>query len=1070
MVFIMDGSVPITRKRLVDWAGEQVVAEAEQLVADGLVLEASYEPPLVKGVIRRGSHRLSTAFRLNPDGTIESHCPCWANRERGLVCSHVMAVGVVLVRRATDPQREIKYQQELRRAARLAAVDESAYIPRVPQETPGAMPARLVIALGPDWRQGAAQGRAPIHVGVSCRGQTVPIDTVPTDIPFSFSKRDESLLYVLEDICGAPTPASLELGRADFLNVLRMFAGEGLPREDGRTVTVHKADMTTHIRVRLDERTGELIVNARTELPFIAPGSDAIYLVAGDTGWVAGGENVWPLANVLPAPYHAVYERDILVPRPDVLRFLKQELPALSRVAPVESDISLDLFAIDPAEAQFRLLVRGSPASLSATLYALYGDLELVAGKADASGTFALPDPSDILRYRVRNPATEERALRRVAEAGFSGARGDELSSIVGNREVLNFLGSQFPALRRMGWRVELAGKVSGLFDAADFTVPVVRVNDEPGNRWFDVGFAFEDGSGASITHNEIQLAMRKGESFLRRGSRVVLIDSQAVESMLDVFSDCGGEGSDTPGHFRLSAIYAPFVRSSLEALDGVDIEDTAAWRRRAARCNRSARLQPVALGGGLETVLRPYQKDGVYWLAFLEAAGFCGLLADEMGLGKTVQALAWLSLPRNGSAARRAAALVVCPTSLVENWAQECRRFVPDFRVLALAGPRRHEDWPRIADSDLVVTSYALLRRDLDRYLDIEFSALILDEAQHIKNRSTQNAIAAKQLSAQHKLVLTGTPMENSVADLWSIMDFLMPGYLGKHAVFRANYELPIARGGEDGENAQRKLRRKLHPFLLRRRKSDVAKELPPRIERTAFCSLTPDQRVVYEELLRSSRQRLRDRVGKAGFNRCRMEILTTLMRLRQVCCHLDLLKLPDLSPRYPSAKLDLFLELLDEAVDSGHRILVFSQFVSMLRILRGVLEKRGTSYCYLDGSTKERLSVVQRFNTQRDIPLFLISLKAGGTGLNLTGADMVVHFDPWWNPAVENQATDRAHRIGQQRTVYSVKLITRATVEEKVLALQRRKQDVIDATVESDEDMVSRLTWEDVEQLLAE
>jgi SNF2 family DNA or RNA helicase len=298
--------------------------------------------------------------------------------------------------------------------------------------------------------------------------------------------------------------------------------------------------------------------------------------------------------------------------------------------------------------------------------------------------------------------------------------------------------------------------------------------------------------------------------------------------------------------------------------------------------------------------------------------------------------------------------------------------------------------------------------------------------------------------------------------------MDFLMPKYLGSHDSFRKHYEQPIAVGGAFGEVAQKKLRRKLHPFLLRRMKKEVAKDLPARIDRVAYCPLSADQQAVYKELLRASQQQITDLVSKQGFNRSRMEILKTLMRLRQVCCHLDLLKLEGLESKYPSEKLSLFFELVDEAIDADHRILVFSQFTSMLAILKRELEQRSIAYCYLDGSTKDRMSVVHTFNTSRDIPIFLISLKAGGTGLNLTGADMVIHYDPWWNPAVEDQATDRAHRIGQQRTVYNVKLISRDTVEEKVLAMQQKKKAVISATLASDEQVLEKLNWEDIRELL--
>ncbi|MDZ4200303.1 MAG: DEAD/DEAH box helicase, partial [Kiritimatiellia bacterium] len=542
-----------------------------------------------------------------------------------------------------------------------------------------------------------------------------------------------------------------------------------------------------------------------------------------------------------------------------------------------------------------------------------------------------------------------------------------------------------------------------------------------------------------------------------------------AVEAMREVFQDCATSEGSKPGSFRLGAIHASYVKASLDALDGVDVEAAPGWRKTAENMNAGKTEESFDPGQGLQAVLRPYQADGVRWLRFLEQGAFGGILADEMGLGKTLQALAWLRLARLDPDARNKPALIICPTSLVENWAEEAGRFTPELRVLVLSGAARHDRWDEAAKSDLVVTSYALLRRDIERYAALPLSAMILDEAQHIKNRSTQNAMAAKSLQARHRLVLTGTPVENSVADLWSIMDFLMRGYLGNYKTFRQRYELPIAQGGEEGETAQTRLRRKMSPFLLRRLKRDVAKELPPKINRLAHCALTPDQQAVYRQILESARKRIADGVAARGFDAMRMEAIKTLLRLRQVCCHLDLLRLQNLPYRQPSAKMDLFFELLDEALDANHRVLVFSQFVSMLSILRREFDTRGIRSCYLDGSTKDRMGEVRAFNTNRDIPVFLISLKAGGTGLNLTGADMVIHYDPWWNPAVEDQATDRAYRIGQKRTVYAVKLITRDTVEEKVLSLQRRKQAVIDATLQaSDPDSGSRLSWEDVRELL--
>ena len=558
------------------------------------------------------------------------------------------------------------------------------------------------------------------------------------------------------------------------------------------------------------------------------------------------------------------------------------------------------------------------------------------------------------------------------------------------------------------------------------------------------------------------------GEAFIEKKGRTILLDVDAIETARDVFSDCAAGEGDQPGSFRMNDIHAAYVQSSLHSLDGIDVESAPEWMRKAEAQNRHAKIEPVDIGDNLEHTLRDYQKSGVYWLSFLERSGFCGILADEMGLGKTLQTLTWLSLEREKEEAHESPALIICPTSLVDNWAEEAEKFVPHLRVQKMHGTDRHEHWGTLSDRDLIITSYALIRRDLDEYLSHRFSVVVLDEAQHIKNRTTQNATAVKKVQAHHKLVLTGTPIENSVTDLWSIMDFLMPGYLGHHKAFRENYELPIQNGGPDAELAQMKLRRKLHPFLLRRLKREVAKDLPDKIQRVAHCTLSGDQSKVYKQLAESAKREIHNLVDAQGFNKSRMQILKILLQLRQTCCHLDLLKLPNLKSEFPSAKMELFFELVDEALDAGHRILVFSQFTSMLAIIREELEARELKYCYLDGSTKDRQERVKQFNSDRSIPLFLISLKAGGSGLNLTGADMVIHFDPWWNPAVEDQATDRAHRIGQKNTVYSVKLITKGTVEEKVLQMQQRKKSVIDATLEKDGSFEQGLSWEDVQELL--
>jgi SNF2 family DNA or RNA helicase len=508
-------------------------------------------------------------------------------------------------------------------------------------------------------------------------------------------------------------------------------------------------------------------------------------------------------------------------------------------------------------------------------------------------------------------------------------------------------------------------------------------------------------------------------------------------------------------------------------------------------------------------------------------------LLADDMGLGKTLQALAFcawlkneelrtknLELPRRHAEATDSArsklydlssklpqALVVCPTSLVTNWLREAARFTPWLRTLDLTGPDRAEKFGRRNEYDLLVTSYAILRRDVELYRADEFSLMILDEAQHIKNRASQNARSAKALRARHRLILSGTPLENSVLDLWSLYDFLLPGYLGTAADFRERYETPLTKAGSPDAQPKlmERLRHRMRPFFLRRTKEEVLTELPPKLEFPTLCELTDEQREVYRAVLAQGRREVFEHSGKGGKGKGRIAVLTTLLRLRQVCCHLDLLPTGEVSHggpkrgeegdtegatelreqgrsqvklgnegtrrwKEPSAKMDRTFELIDEAVDGGHRVLLFSQFVRVLHLLRDEARRRELRFCYLDGQTVERQAEVDRFQADADIPLFFISLKAGGTGLNLTGADTVIHFDPWWNPAVEEQATSRAHRMGQSRSVQAYKLIAAGTVEEKIQALQARKRELFQASMGGDEAFVEKLTGEDLEELLTE
>jgi SNF2 family DNA or RNA helicase len=534
-----------------------------------------------------------------------------------------------------------------------------------------------------------------------------------------------------------------------------------------------------------------------------------------------------------------------------------------------------------------------------------------------------------------------------------------------------------------------------------------------------------------------------------------LLVPTEAWSEMREVLADCAVE--QEPGRMRVARRYAPFLGGALAAHGFRAVENVMA--------NLPAPEVKSRLDEKLWAQLRPYQARGVECLAALAQQNFQGLLADDMGLGKTLQALAfaaWLRSTVPGPV------LVVCPTSLVTNWLREAARFTPQLRALDLTGADRAARFAQAGAHDLLVTSYAILRRDAERYRSLDFSLVILDEAQHIKNRGSQNAQAAKTLRARHRLILTGTPLENSVLDLWSLFDFLLPGYLGSAAEFRERYETPLSRAPDP--RVMERLRHRMRPFFLRRTKEEVLPDLPPKLEHATLCELSDEQKEIYRAILAQGRRDVFDRASKSG--RDRIAVLTTLLRLRQVCCHLDLLPAGEKKRTWkePSTKLDRTFELIDEAIDGGHRVLLFSQFVRVLHLLRDEARRREIPFAYLDGQTLERQAEVDRFQRDAAIPLFLISLKAGGTGLNLTGADTVIHFDPWWNPAVEEQATARAHRLGQSRRVQSYKLIAAGTVEEKIQALQARKRELFKASLAGDEAFVESLTGDELEELLQE
>ncbi|MEI8195111.1 MAG: DEAD/DEAH box helicase, partial [Phycisphaerae bacterium] len=474
------------------------------------------------------------------------------------------------------------------------------------------------------------------------------------------------------------------------------------------------------------------------------------------------------------------------------------------------------------------------------------------------------------------------------------------------------------------------------------------------------------------------------------------------------------------------------------------------------------ARVDPPA---GLKATLRGYQQEGLNWLGFLREYGFGGILADDMGLGKTVQALAHiLEEKRSGRADKPS--LVIAPTSLMSNWRQEAERFAPALKILISHGTLRHEHFETLSQYDLIVTSYALLPRDQEFLEKQDYHIIILDEAQYIKNARTKYAQVSNKLKARHRLCMTGTPLENHLGELWSLMSFVMPGFLGDSKQFRRLYRDPIEKG-RDGARLEA-LRQRIRPFLLRRRKQDVMKELPPKTHISRTAELSGSQRDLYESIRLAMQRKVREAVNYRGLARSQIVILDALLKLRQVCCDPRLVKLAAAERVRESAKLEMLMEMVPEMVSEGRRILLFSQFTSMLELIERRMDESKIQYVKLTGSTTNRETPVKRFQ-DCEVPVFLISLKAGGTGLNLTAADTVIHYDPWWNPAVEDQATDRAHRIGQDKSVFVYKLLTVGTVEEKIVALQEKKRALTEGLLGTSGEAGPQLTKEDLEELFA-
>jgi superfamily II DNA or RNA helicase len=696
------------------------------------------------------------------------------------------------------------------------------------------------------------------------------------------------------------------------------------------------------------------------------------------------------------------------------------------------------------------------------------------------------------LIHIARNKTREQTAIAQLLDLGLEALGADEVEGTgfvpvpafpqTIEQAWIDFQLQALPHLRQQGWHIEFDRFPHRLVESSPWTC---RIDPLERTDWFALSLDVEvEGRRVELLPMMLELLeslppqRQEMERIIGRDLLLPLKDIDGNPCLLRLSGEralyllellleiCGGTRQAANRPIEINR--AQLARLALLDADSSATQPPFHWsdeegRQLADRLRSLERIPACAPPSSLQASLRPYQQQGLEWLQFLREFRLAGILADDMGLGKTLQTLAHLLLEKEAGRSDLPS-LVVVPTSLTFNWLHEARRFAPELKVLLLHGAQRKKRFRQLHNYDLVITTYPLLTRDREVLEAQTYHLLILDEAQTIKNPKSQASRLIRGFKARHRLCLTGTPLENHLGELWSLFDFLMPGLLGYEKDFRRDFRTPIE--SRNDEAAAVRLNRRLRPFLLRRTKQQVAKELPEKSEIIQSVVLEGAQRELYETVRLSMHRRVREEIERQGLARSQIVVLDALMKLRQVCCDPRLLKSLNLDPPPESAKLSHLMSLLEEMVEEGRRILLFSQFTTMLELIEAQVKQAGIDYLKLTGQTRDREGAVKRFQ-QGEVPLFLISLKAGGVGLNLTAADTVIHYDPWWNPAVERQATDRSHRIGQRQKVFVYKLICEGTLEEKIIAMQQRKQRLADGLYQTDGRQELQWNEEDIEAL---
>src|SRR6056297_26990 len=692
-----------------------------------------------------------------------------------------------------------------------------------------------------------------------------------------------------------------------------------------------------------------------------------------------------------------------------------------------------------------------------------YGDFKFHYNDIIKKGPYIIKHNNRTLYFIKREPKKERRLFLFFFKYSFKWS--EDCFLLKKDLKIINFLTEGFDKIPKE-WNKKLTINFRKI-RIFDITVkPIFNIILDKDKKMFSIKLKTSIKNDYEIDPQHLKKKILNEEKFIKK-SQFKIFKITNLEEIKEIFENIG---SSFDFDFNRNKIYdnnlyfLPHLIHHFKKYDDIEIEGNNEFRKMYKEMLNVKGVKKVPIPDDLDDILRDYQKKGYYWLRFLHRYHLSGILADDMGLGKTVQAITLIK-----SIKTKKPSLVICPKSLMHNWNKEFQKFSPDMNIQIIEGTRekRRELISKYHDGkyDAFITSYSLIRNDLKYYQNKEYYFIILDEAQHIKNYKTKRAKSVKQLNSKFRYVLTGTPMENSLEELWSIFDFIMPGYMGTHSQFVNDYQKAISK--HDNENKLQELNMKIKPFILRRTKGEVLKELPPKIVQVSSIPLNKKQDQLYDEVLSSIKQELFGIVKEKGYSSSKIHILSALTKLRQICNHPGMIY-PELKENFfSSSKMELLYEILSESIEGGHRILLFSQFVKMLHIIRNYLRKKNIKFSYMDGKSTNRLDIVDNFNENDDIQIFLVSLKAGGTGLNITGADTVIHFDPWWNPMVERQATDRAHRIGQTKVVNVYKFITEDTVEEKILNLQEKKKDLFESLDFTDQSFLKTMDWDDLKIL---